>query len=92
MPSLILFAYLQALDAMTTVIGLQLAGVTEANPLMLANLGANGIAGVLYIKALAVVMSVVVWNYGFRRCVTAANVWFAGLVVWNLVVIGVALV
>ena len=91
--SLLLFSYLQVLDAMSTVAFLML-GIHEANPLvrLAFSIGLGPIAGLLLVKIAAVSIGVYCGLMGRERLLFRANLLFAGLVAWNLlaVIIGAA--
>jgi Domain of unknown function (DUF5658) len=87
-----LFGILQIADVATTLIGFHLAGVqAEFNPVMRIFPASFGpVAGLLLGKLLLASMFMFfvymrqngTWNVG--RLWTVVNVWFAGIVVWNL--------
>ncbi len=83
--SLLLYAYLQGLDVMTTLAFL-LAGVQEANPLVRQAMLMTGspLAGLLLVKLAALLLGVYCWSSGRIRLLQRANLFFAGLVAWNL--------
>ena len=83
---LALFAYLQFLDLLTTVVFLA-HGVREANPLVrLAILAAGSpLAALLLLKAAAVAAAFYCTVAGRMRLLRRVNVVFGALVVWNLV-------
>ena len=87
--SLMLFSYLQVLDAMSTVAFLML-GVHEANPLVrfAFSIWPSPIAGLLLVKLAAVLIGVYCWVMGRERLLFRANLLFA----WNLweVILGAA--
>jgi hypothetical protein len=86
------FVYLQALDVLTTLAFLS-RGVAEANPLvrLVMTWVPSRLGGLLCVKLLAVALAVYCWRKGRRRLLSRANVFFAFLVVWNLVALLVAL-
>ena len=79
------FAYLQGLDILTTLAFL-LAGVQEGNVLVRAVLQITGnpLLGLLVIKAAALLLGWFCWRQGRMTILKRANVFFAGLVAWNL--------
>ena len=85
-PVLLQFAYLQGLDILTTLAFL-VAGVQEGNPMVRAAIQMAGspLAGLLVIKASAMLLGGVCWRQGRMRLLKRANLFFAGLVAWNLV-------
>ncbi len=82
---LIQYSYLQLLDLMTTVAFL-LNGIQEGNPLvrMAMNVGPNPLAGLLSVKAAALLLGLWCWKMGRSRTLTRINILFAVLVAWNL--------
>jgi hypothetical protein len=83
--TLLAYAYLQALDVMTTLAFL-LAGVQEANPLVRQAIQWSGspLAGLLLVKFAALLLGLFCWASGRVRLLQRANVFFAALVAWNL--------
>ncbi len=80
------FVYLQALDVLTTLAFLG-NGVKEANPVVGLALAVapSPLSGLVAIKVLALALAVFCWQRGRIRLLARANVFFAALVVWNLV-------
>jgi hypothetical protein len=91
--SLVLFAYFQLLDLLTTVIFL-LHGVKEANPLVKFALvaGPSPLVGLLAVKLAAVGLGIFCCMRGRAKLLTRMNVFFAFLVSWNLVALIVSFV
>ncbi len=83
--TLLVYAYLQALDVMTTLAFL-LAGVQEANPLVRQTIVWTGspLAGLLLVKFAALFLGLYCWASGRVRLLQRANIFFAALVAWNL--------
>ncbi len=83
--ALLVYAYLQALDVMTTLAFL-LAGVQEANPLVRQAMEWTGspLGGLLMVKFAALLLGLYCWASGRLRLLQRANVFFAALVAWNL--------
>lgn len=83
--TLLAYAYLQALDVMTTLAFL-LAGVQEANPLVRQAMEWTGspLGGLLLVKLAALLLGLYCWASGRVRLLQRANVFFAALVAWNL--------
>lgn len=79
------YAYLQALDILTTMAFL-LAGVQEANPLVRGIMGWTGhpLTALAPVKLGALALGVVCWRSGRIRLLRKANAFFALLVAWNL--------
>jgi hypothetical protein len=86
MSSLVVFAYFQFLDLLTTV-GFLLHGVKEANPLVKFALVAapTPLLGLLLIKGAAFALAGYCCLRGRQRLLTRMNVFFAALISWNLV-------
>ena len=80
------YTYLQVLDFLTTIAFL-VNGVHEANPLVRLALDVvpNPVAGLLAVKALALLLGVYCWRMRKQRLLSYINVLFAVLVAWNLV-------
>jgi hypothetical protein len=80
------YIYLQALDLLSTVAFL-ISGVAEANPLVRFAIRQAGgpLPGLLCIKAGALMLGLLCLAKGKVRLLQKANVFFAFLVVWNLV-------
>ena len=79
------FVYLQILDLMTTIAFLA-NGVTEGNPFVrfLMRTSATPLAGLVAAKCIAVMLGIFAWKAGRHAALRKANVFFAVLVVWNL--------
>lgn len=90
-PALLQFAYLQLLDLLTTIAFL-LHGVAEGNPIvrLVMQQASNPLKGLLALKAAAVLLAVCCWRADRLWLLRWANVFFAVLVAWNLVVLIVA--
>ena len=84
--SLLLFLYLQGLDLLTTLAFL-MNGVHEANPLVrfAIAIAPHAFYGLLAMKAGAMGLGLFCAWKGKLRLLHAANLFFAVLVVWNLV-------
>ncbi len=82
------FSYLQLLDVLTTLAFLA-AGVGEANPIVRFVLAAapNPLCGLLAVKAVAIGLALYCWRTSRTRLLSAANVFFACLVTWNLIAV-----
>ncbi len=82
---LLAFSYLQVLDLMTTVAFLQM-GVREANPIvrMAFTIGHSPVAGLIALKAAAILLALYCWSMGREKLLFRANLLFALLVIWNL--------
>ncbi|MGD0013500.1 MAG: DUF5658 family protein [Bryobacteraceae bacterium] len=80
------FAYLQLLDVLTTLAFLG-SGVREANPLVQLVLVTAGspVAGLIVLKVLACAGGLYCAFSGRFRVLRCVNMFFAWLVVWNLI-------
>lgn len=80
------YVYLQIFDLLTTLAFLS-AGVEEANPLVNAAMQMTNspLMGLVLIKSVALTLGFFCWKQGRTSLLTKANVFFAALVVWNLV-------
>jgi hypothetical protein len=81
-----LFVYLQLLDLLTTLLGFEL-GASEASPFIRVLMYAGPRTGVLISKLVALGLAVACVWLGKRHVLRWANYWYAGLVLWNLLVI-----
>lgn len=84
--TLLNYAYLQVLDLLTTSAFL-LAGVREANPLvMLAiRLAPNALLALVAVKCMALILGLVCWWTSRARLLMTATAFYAVLVAYNLV-------
>lgn len=90
LPKLTTYAYLQLLDILTTLAFLA-AGVQEGNPLVRwAMASLSPVAGLFAIKLMALGFGVYCAVSGRERLLGRANIFFSGLVAWNLVALIVA--
>ena len=80
------YSYLQILDFLTTIAFL-VNGVKEGNPLVrfALTVGANPIAGLVFIKLLAVILGIYCWRMGRQQLLARINILFAVLIAWNLI-------
>jgi hypothetical protein len=85
------YSYLQMLDLLTTIAFL-LHGVQEANPLVrwILEHAPHPIGGLVAVKVVAVLLGLYCWRANRKRLLIAVNVFFAGVVAWNLVALIVA--
>lgn len=92
--TLVNYAYLQVLDLLTTSAFL-LAGVREANPLVLLaiRLAPNAILGLVAVKCMALILGLVCWWTSRARLLMTATAFYAVLVAYNLVclILGLAI-
>ena len=89
-PSLAVFASLQVLDVLTTLIGLSM-GAQEASIFVGKLLQLGPIAGLVIPKVFAVILVVAAIGFKRSRLVVFLNYWFAVVVTWNLVTIAACL-
>lgn len=78
------FFYLQALDFLTTLIGLKL-GVSEASPFIRFLLHYGPSVAVAASKIAALILLVACIKLNRSHLLRYVNYWFAAIVVWNLV-------
>jgi hypothetical protein len=80
------FAYLQLLDLLTTLTNLA-SGVGEANPMIrsLFVIAGSALGGLLAAKAVALGLALHCWRGRRLRLLGRVNLFYAGLVAWNLV-------
>ena len=86
MASLWVFAYLQLLDVLTTLVGFSL-GAGEASPFVSILIRWGPVTGTLLSKVVAVALVVVCLRLERGHLVRWINCWYAALAVWNLCVI-----
>ena len=89
MKSIQLFFYLQALDFLTTLIGLKL-GISEASPFIRSLMHYGPSVAVAASKIAALVLMAVCLKLNRSHLLRYVNYWFAAVVVWNLLSILVA--
>ena len=79
------FAYLQLLDVLTSLAFLA-SGVREANPVarFLTSSSGSPLHGLVAAKAMALVLGWYCWRSQRRRLLVRVNLFYAGLVAWNL--------
>jgi hypothetical protein len=83
MPLLAVFLTLQAMDAITTAIGLMLGGV-ELNPFVRWWLQFGTLPGLVAVKGIALILALTAIRCKRARVVGWINIFFAALVMWNL--------
>jgi hypothetical protein len=86
------FFYLQALDLLTTLAFLA-HGVREGNPVVRLVLEAapSPLGGLVALKLVAVGLALYCWRNGRLRLLGKMNVFFAIVVIWNLLALVVGL-
>jgi hypothetical protein len=82
-PSLTVFIFLQLLDILTTLLGLQL-GAQESSMFLGRLMRAGPVAALLIAKIIAVLLVAVAMKFRRPRVVVFLNYWFAVVVSWNL--------
>ena len=80
-----IFIYLQLLDLLTTLVGFRL-GAAEASPFIRVLMHAGPAAGVLASKLVALILGGVCVHWKKLNLIRWISYWYAGLVVWNLMV------
>jgi hypothetical protein len=85
-PSMSVFFGLQALDVLTTLIGLRL-GAHEASLFVGRLLAIGPVAGLLISKCFAIILAAAALGFQRPRVVVFLNYWFALLIAWNLMTI-----
>jgi hypothetical protein len=80
------FLALQALDVLTTMIGLQL-GAGESSAFVNRLLNYGPLSGLLLSKLISIVLVTGVVAFGRGRLMRILNPWYALVVTWNLIVI-----
>ncbi len=86
-PSIGLFLTLQILDVGTTLIGLHF-GAREGSSFIGHLLLAGPLAGLIISKILAAGLAAFALFLNRRRLLVVLNYWFAAVVLWNLIAIG----
>ncbi len=83
---LLQFTYLQALDLLSTVAFL-IHGVGEANPLVRWSMSVapSPVSGLLFVKAMGIGFAMYCVQSQRERLLGRINMFYAGLVIWNLV-------
>lgn len=85
-PSLAIFFSLQALDVLTTLIGLRL-GASEGSLFVGRLISLGPLAGLLLAKCFAVLLAMAAIRFKRQRIIVFLNYWFAAVVTWNLATI-----
>ncbi len=84
--AIIVFVSLQALDVITTLVGIRV-GAQEANIVIARLMDLGPTTGLLAAKLLGILIIFVVFVRGKVRLIRLLNFWFAGIVTWNLAMI-----
>jgi hypothetical protein len=80
-----IFIYLQLLDLLTTLVGFKL-GAAEASPFIRMLMQAGPVAGVAASKLVALGLGGLCVYLKKHHLIRWATYWYAGLVVWNLMI------
>jgi len=86
MQTIEIFLYLQVLDLLTTLIGFRL-GASEVSPFIRLLIAFGPASGVVMAKFIAVGIGGICVATHRLHLITWINYWFAGLVLWNFVMI-----
>ncbi len=86
MATIQIFVYLQVLDLLTTLVGFKL-GASEASPFIRALMDFGPVAGVALSKVIALALGAICVYTKRVRLMKWATYWYAGLVVWNLMIL-----
>jgi hypothetical protein len=80
------FTYLQILDVLTSL-AFMANGVREANPIVgcLTTAAGSALIGLVAAKAIALLLGWYCWRSRRQRLLSRVNLFYAGLVAWNLV-------
>jgi len=84
--SLLVFLLLQIADFTTTAVVLKLGG-SEQNPIVQHFIGAFGVNGLVLAKTLVIIAGTIMALAGKVRVVRFANVLFAAVITWNVIVV-----
>ena len=85
-PSLAAFVALQLLDILTTIIGIRM-GAGESSAFIGALMRVGPMAALLIAKLFAAALVAIALKVRRPRAVVFWNLWFAGIVSWNLAII-----
>ena len=80
------FLALQALDVLTTMIGLRV-GAHEGSAFVSRLMVLGPVQGLLISKALSILLVMSVVAFGKKRLMRLLNPWYAAVVTWNLIII-----
>ena len=89
-PSMTVFFSLQALDVLTTLIGLRM-GAREASLFVGQLLRFGPVAGLLISKCFAMILAAAALGFQRPRVIVFLNLMFAVLITWNLLMILISL-
>ena len=82
----VVFVFLQALDVLTTMLGLRL-GAQEGSFFIARIMQFGTLPGLLLAKLISIILVSAVVAFGRRQLLRRLNLWYAGLVTWNLAMI-----
>jgi hypothetical protein len=85
-PSMTVFFSLQALDVVTTLLGLRL-GAGEASFFVGRLIKLGPLEGLIIAKVFAIILVTAALAFHRPRVVVFLNYWFAALITWNLITI-----
>ena len=85
-PSISVFFSLQALDILTTLIGLRL-GASEASTFVGRLMHFGPVAGLCISKLFAIILASAALGFHKPRVIVFLNYWFAVIITWNLATI-----
>ena len=85
-PSMSVFFSLQALDVLTTLVGLRL-GASEASTFVGHMMALGPVAGLCISKLFAIILASAALGFRKPRVIVFLNYWFALLITWNLATI-----
>ncbi|HUA60753.1 MAG TPA: hypothetical protein VML19_18455 [Verrucomicrobiae bacterium] len=88
-PSMAVFFSLQALDVVTTLLGLRV-GASEASTFVGRFMHFGPVAGLCISKAFAMILASAALGFRRPRVIVFLNYWFALIITWNLVTIVIA--
>ena len=80
-----IFIYLQLLDLLTTIVGFKM-GAAEASPFIRTLMHLGPAFGVAVSKVLALALGGLCVYTRRERIIRWITIWYAGLIVWNLIV------
>ena len=82
-PSVSIFIALQALDIITTLIGLHV-GASEGSIYISRLMHLGPVTGLLFSKVLSVSLACAAFVFNRQRLIVFLNYWFSAVVTWNL--------
>jgi hypothetical protein len=85
-PSLAVFVFLQVLDMLTTLLGLQL-GAQESSIFLRRLMSIGPLPALLIGKIFAVLLAALALKYKRPRLIVLLNYWLAAVVTWNLAIL-----